>query len=307
MAVYEKFYGFRAAPFSTNPDPQFLFLSPRHREALVGLMYAVCDAKGVAVLVGEVGTGKTTIVHALLTQLGKRVRSALLFNPSLSRQDLYLHLLAEFGLPPERSVLGSIRALQRFLLEHFEAGVRVVVVIDEAHAAAPDALEEIRLLSNFETSQSKLLQLLLVGQPELLERSAMRRLRQLRQRVALRFDLAPLQFQETIQYVRARLAVAGVRRDIFKPDAYVSLQRFSGGLPRGINILCDNALLSGYARDEQHIGRKLISRAAHDLGLSPFSRVSLWARLRARYHEPTDGHGLRGAAEIALRPLQVCK
>lgn len=307
MAVYDGFYGFRAAPFSINPDPQFLFLSPRHREALAGLMYAVSDAKGFAVLVGEVGTGKTTLVHALLTQLGNRARSALLFNPSLSRHDLYQHLLAEFGLPPERSVFSCIRALQKFLLQQFEAGVRVVVVIDEAHALAPDALEEIRLLSNFETSQSKLLQLLLVGQPELMQRYAMRHMRQLRQRMALRFELTPLDFQETIQYVRARLAVAGVVRDLFRPDAYVTLYRFSGGLPRLVNILCDNALLAGFARDQPHIDRKLIMHAARDLGLSSRTRVPLWTRLRASYDGPSPPYGLHAVTQVALRPSETPK
>jgi general secretion pathway protein A len=209
MAVYDAFYGFRASPFSLSPDRRFLFLSPRHREALAGLLYVIREAKGFAVLTGEVGTGKTTIVHALLTQLGSHARSALLFNSGLSRQELYPHLLAEFGLPPEPLGLGSIRALQKFLLQQFEAGARVVVVIDEAHALAADALEEIRLLSNFETSETKLLQVLLVGHPELLQQSAMRHMRQLRQRVALRFELAPLRFQETIQYVRTGIDVAG--------------------------------------------------------------------------------------------------
>jgi general secretion pathway protein A len=156
MAVYDSFYKFRASPFTLNPDPRFLFLSRGHREALAGLMYAVRDGRGFAVLTGEVGTGKTTLVHALLTQLGDGARSALLFNPGLARRDLYLHLLAEFGLPPERSVPACVRALQGLLLEQFRAGIRVVVIIDEAHALSTEILEEVRLLSNFETSQSKL-------------------------------------------------------------------------------------------------------------------------------------------------------
>lgn len=307
MAVYDAFYGLRTSPFSLSPNPQFLFLSPRHREALAGLLYVIRDAKGFAVLTGEVGTGKTTIVHALLTQLGGHARSAVLFNPNLLRQDLYAHLLAEFGLPPERSGLGALRALQKFLLQQFEAGVRVVVVIDEAHALAPDVLEEIRLLSNFETSECKLLQVLLVGQPELLRRSAMRHMRQLRQRVALRFELAPLQFQETIQYVRARLEVAGAAHDIFLPGAYAALYRFSGGLPRLINILSDNALLSGYARDEPHIGRTRVYDAARDLGLSPLKRLPVWTRIAARYHERVQGYTLRTVAAAALHPLRIIK
>ena len=228
MALYEAFYGLARAPFSLNPDPTFLFPSRHHREALAGLYYAISDAKGFAVLTGEVGTGKTTIVHALLDQLGTTARSALVFNPGFGQHDLYLHLLAEFRLPPEPSVMACIRSLQRFLIEQFEAEVPVVVVIDEAHALSATLLEEVRLLSNFETSRRKLLQVLLVGQPELLERLRLPELRQLRQRVALRFDLPPLSFAETVEYV-AR-APGGRRRraepvQARRPGGAAALQR----------------------------------------------------------------------------------
>jgi general secretion pathway protein A len=156
MALYDQFYGFRVSPFTLNPDPRFLFLSRHHREALAGLLHAVSECKGFAVLAGEVGTGKTTLVHALLTELGEGARSALLFNPGVSRTELYLHLLNEFRLPPQDTVLACMRTLQTFLLEQFGSGVRVVVILDEAHALSPEILEEVRLLSNFETSQSKL-------------------------------------------------------------------------------------------------------------------------------------------------------
>jgi general secretion pathway protein A len=288
MAVYESFYEFRAAPFSLNPDPRFLFPSCQHREALAGLIYAVRDGKGFAVLTGEVGTGKTLLVHALLTELGDRVRSALVFNPHLSRRDLYLHLLAEFRLPPQGSTLACVRALQNLLLEQFEAGVRVAVIIDEAHALSAEVLEEVRLLSNFETPRDKLLQVLLIGQPELLERLRCPALRQLRQRIALRFTLEPFEFPETVAYVRSRLATAGGSPSLFLPEAYTTLYRFSGGLPRLINVLCDHALLRGFARDETPIGSALVYRAAADLGLRPLVRFGPWQRLRNRRHLRTD-------------------
>jgi general secretion pathway protein A len=288
MALYEAFYGLARAPFSSNPDPSFLFPSPHHREALAGLCYTVSDGKGFAVLTGEVGTGKTTIVHALFDQLGAATRSALVFNPNISRQDLYFHLLAEFRLPLEPSVAGCVRSLQRFLIEQFEAEIPVVLVIDEAHALSDALLEEVRLLSNFETSRRKLLQILLVGQPELLERLGRPELRQLRQRIALRFDLPPLCFAETVAYVRMRLAAAGARSPLFERGALAALQRYSGGFPRLINILCDNALLTGFNREHLMIGRQLIELAARDLALDPIARVGLWERLKLRYRRAPE-------------------
>jgi len=306
MAVYNAFYGFRTAPFRVSPDPQFLFLTPRHREAFAGLVYAVSDAKGFAMLTGEVGTGKTTLVHAVLKQLGDRARSALVFNPNLSRRDLYRHLLAEFHLPPGQSIVEHARVLQEFLLGQFREGGRVVVVIDEAHGLSDEILEEIRLLSNFETAQSKLLQVLLIGQPELSKRLEQPGLRQLRQRLAFRFDLLPLSFVETVAYVRLRLATAGGVKDLFTPRACVALYRFSGGVPRLINILCDTALVSGYARDETQIDGHLVRAAARDLKLPPLRRASLRDRLRARF-DRTDAEEKLEKSKVALRSLELSK
>ena len=307
MAVYDSFYGFRATPFRVAPDPEFLFLTRRHREALASLVYAVADGKGFAMLTGEVGTGKTTLVHAVLTQLGDAVRSALVLNPHLSRRDLYQHLLTEFRLQPGRSIVEHNRILQAFLLEQFRAGVRVVVVIDEAHGLSTEVLEEIRLLSNFETAQAKLLQVLLVGQPELVARLGQADLRQLRQRLAFRLQLTPLSFAETVAYVRARLATAGGVHDLFSPRACVVLYRFSGGVPRLINILCDNALISGFARDQERIGGRLMRNAARDLGLPVLNRASMWDRLRVRFDGNRVAENLAPAASVALRRLGLSK
>lgn len=307
MALYDSFYAFRESPFSLSPDPRFVYLSRQHREALAGLLYAICDAKGFALLTGEVGTGKTTLVHTLLTQLGDRVCSAVAFNPGMSRRGLYQHLLAEFRLPPEHSFLEATRALHMFLLAQLSEGRRVVVVIDEAHALSRELLEEIRLLTNFETSRAKLLQVLLVGQPELVEQLQRSELRQLRQRVALRFELTAFDFAETIRYVRSRLASAGRTEDLFTPRAYAALYRFSGGLPRVINVLCDNALLSGFARDQPDIDHRTIQRAAQDLCLSPQRRLGLWQRVRTRHYMQLDGHPLDSLREIALPPLEFSR
>jgi general secretion pathway protein A len=289
MAIYDEFFGFRTAPFALSPDPRFLFLSRRHREALAGLLYAVEDGKGFTVLTGEVGTGKTTLVHALLNELGDKARTAFVFNPTLNRNDLYLHLLAEFHLPARDSILACSRTLQAFLLEQFQTKVRVVVVLDEAHSLSDEILEEVRLLSNFETSQSKLLHVLLIGQPELRTRLEQHSLRQLRQRIALRFELPPFDFDETIEYVHWRLRRAGARTPIFASAAYPPLYRYSGGMPRLINILSDNALLTGFARDVRTVGPDLIRLAARDLALPALGSVSIWQRLFGQHRRQVNG------------------
>ena len=307
MALYNEFYGLRDSPFTLNPDPRFLFLSRRHREALAGLVHAVDEGKGFAVLAGEVGTGKTTLIHALLTELGDRARSALIFNPGVSRYDLYVHLLSEFRLPPHDSVLACIRSLQAFLLEQFEAGMRVVVILDEAHALSPEILEEVRLLSNFETSQSKLLQVLLAGQPELTERLRTPGLRQLRQRIALRLELAPLAFEETVAYIRSRVAAVGGPADLFQPGAYEHIYRLSGGIPRLINVLCDNALLTGFARDHEQVSGELVRVAGEDLDLQPVVRLGLWQRWRGPHRRPAAFDGAGDIENQGFRVLEVAK
>lgn len=295
MAIYDDFYGFETAPFVLSPDPRFLFLSKQHREALAGLVYAVQDGKGFTVLTGEVGTGKTTLVHSLLSALGPaQIRTALVFNPSLSRDDLYAHLLAELSLPPEASILAASRALQAFLLKQFQEKVRVVVVLDEAHGLSEEILEEVRLLSNFETSQSKLLHVLLIGQPELKARLEQHSLRQLRQRIALRLELAPFNFEETVAYIRWRIHCAGGTADVFEPRAYPLLFAFTGGSPRLINTLADNALVTGFARTARAVGPAIVRSAARDLDLQPVSHVGLWERWFGTHRRAQNGNGARG-------------
>jgi len=307
MAVYDSFYGFVAPPFSLNPDPRFLFLSQQHREALAGLMYAVSDAKGFAVLIGEIGTGKTTLVHTLLSEFGKRAKSAFVFNPGMSRRDLYRYLLAEFRLEAQPSIEAATRKLREFLLEQFRDGQRVVVVMDEAHALSVELLEEVRLLCNFETSQAKLIQVLLVGQPELAERLAQPALRQLRQRVAVRLELRPFTFGETIDYVSSRLQTAGRAERLFTEGGLASLYRYSGGSPRLINVLCDTALLSGFAHDQPHIDSRMIRRAARSLMLPPLERASIRQRLLARYRRRTESPALAAVTQMGLRQVGTVK
>lgn len=294
MAIYDQFYGFETAPFVLSPDPRFLFLSKQHREALAGLVYAVQDGKGFTVLTGEVGTGKTTLVHSLLSALGPaQIRTALVFNPSLSREDLYAHLLAELNLPHEGSILAASRALQAFLLKQFQEKVRVVVVLDEAHGLSEEILEEVRLLSNFETSQSKLLHVLLIGQPELKTRLEQHSLRQLRQRIALRLELAPFDFEETVAYIRWRIHCAGGNGDVFEPGAYPLLYAFTGGSPRLLNTLADNALVTGFARTAHAVSPAIVRSAARDLDLRPVSHVSLWERWFGTHRRSHNGSGPR--------------
>jgi general secretion pathway protein A len=300
MAAYDAFYGFRQSPFAVSPDPRFLWLSPQHREALTGMMYAVADRKGFVVLTGEVGTGKTTLVHALLSELRARAKTAVVFNPTLTHADLYQELLSEFQLPPQSTVAASVRVLQAFLLRQFHHGTPVVVILDEAHMLTHEVLEGVRLLSNFETPQAKLLLVLLVGQTELADRLQQPALRQLRQRVSLWLQLSALSFPELITYVRARLAVAGRDDEIFTRHAYPAVYRFTGGLPRLINTLCDNAMLVALARDRERVGRGIVRRAAQRLALPAIARVGLWQRLRAAMRPPEEVYSLGTVTEVGL-------
>jgi len=307
MAVYDSFYGLRASPFTISPDPAFLFLSRTHREALAGLIYAICERKGFALLAGEVGTGKTTLVHSILSQLGDRVRSAFIYNPHLAREELYQELLSDFGLPATPTVRTAVHALQRYLLEQFRAGRPVVLILDEAHVLSDETIEELRVLSNFETPSAKLLQIVLVGQPELLERVNTHRLRALRQRITVRLELRPLSLEESIAYVRTRLERAGRRGELFTPRAQVALYEYTRGLPRALNTLADNALLVGLARNQASVDAPLVHAAADNLGVKRIVRVNLFRRLRRRAvtdSEDTEMATMNEFIEQLLEPVR---
>jgi type II secretory pathway predicted ATPase ExeA len=278
--LYQTHFGLREAPFNITPDPSFLYLSASHREGLAQLSYGIRARKGFVVLTGEVGTGKTTLIHALLNDLNGSTQTALIFSTIVSPADLLRSVCEEFGLVEPKRPLKEIHdylvSLNEFLLESYRKGENCALIIDEAQNLSAEVLESIRLLSNFETSKDKLLQILLVGQPELAVRLNSPELRQLKQRVMLRHHLRALSLQECCEYVSNRLKVAGGDKSIFTPNALESIHSYSGGIPRIVNVLCDNALLTGYALGRKEIDTGIIREAAEDLNIT----VNTEARLR---------------------------
>ncbi len=267
--MYNEYYGLIRAPFEMLPDPSFLYLGETHREGLATLVYAVNSGKGFVMLTGEVGTGKTTLVHALLGQLDSKTNSAFLFNPKLDPLGFFRMLFEELGVGPARASKAEyLLALNEYLIKKLAANERVLLIIDEAQNLSIEMLEEIRLLSNLETPTSKLIQIMLVGQPELQTLIDRPELRQLRQRIALRHHLRPFNEVEVAEYVGHRLSKAGYTGSgIFKKRALKELFRVTEGTPRLINNICDGALLLGYARQERVLGPNAIREVAHDLGL----------------------------------------
>lgn len=265
--MYTAFYGLREKPFSLSPDPRFLYLAGSHREALAHLLYGIEEGEGFISVTGEVGTGKTTLCRTLLERLDGDTELAFLFNPSRTALELLQSICAEFGLPAEglgrRSLMTQLDA---FLVQQKRQGRRVLLIIDEAQTLSENTLEQVRLLSNLETSREKLIQILLLGQPELDRKLDGRGLRQLRQRISVRWKLEPLAAQETHAYVRHRLSVAaGVPKDLFSEAALREVHRRTGGIPRLINQLCDRALLAGYAARAAQIRPALIRAAAREI------------------------------------------
>lgn len=267
--MYAEYYGFARSPFEMTPDPSFLYLGEAHREGLATLVYAVNSGKGFVMLTGEVGTGKTTLLHALLQQLDSTTNSAFIFNPRLDPMGFFRVLFEELDIgPPCETKAEYLLALNHYLIQKMAANERVLLIVDEAQNLSTEMLEEIRLLSNLETPTSKLIQIMLVGQPELKDLVDQPELRQLRQRIALRHHLRPFNEGEVVEYVKERLAKAGYTgRGIFKKKTLRELYRITGGTPRLINNICDGTLLLGYAREESVLGPEAVREVANDLGL----------------------------------------
>jgi general secretion pathway protein A len=258
--MYLDFYGFREKPFNLTPDPRFVFLSKNHREAFAHLLYGINNRAGFIALTGEVGSGKTTVLRALLSQLdGDHHRTALIFNPCLSPPELLQSITREFGIPTCTSHSASLlEALNLFLLQQNAAGRTVVLVIDEAQNLEAAVLEQVRLISNLETDREKLIQIVLSGQPEFAHLLKREEMRQLSQRITVRYHLQPMDFQDTVDYINHRLEVAGGRGGvIFSRWALKRIYRYSRGLPRLINAACDRMLLAGYARDTARISFRI--------------------------------------------------
>jgi general secretion pathway protein A len=265
--MYEEFYGFKESPFNITPDPRFLFFSQRHREAFDHLLFGVTQRKGFIQLTGEVGAGKTTLCRALLEELGSEFKTALILNPCLDSLQLLRSILHELGIGEVGSDrLRCLEILNRYLLTQLEEGNDVVLVIDEAQDLADELLEEVRLLSNLETDQRKLLQIVLIGQPELREKLKQRKLRQLYQRITVRYHLNPLNLEETVHYIHHRLQVAGGgSRPSFSRWALFRVHRYTRGIPRLINAVCDKVLLCGYVQSTDQLRGRHVRRAIREL------------------------------------------
>ncbi len=271
--MYTGFYGLREKPFSLAPDPRYLFLSASHREALAHLLYGIEEGEGFIEVIGQVGTGKTTLCRTLLGRIGQDAEIAYIFNPSPSELELLSAINREFGLPTSvRTRTELLESLNQFLLEKNAAGRRVLLVIDEAQNLDPAVLEQVRLLSNLETDRAKLLQIVLIGQPELEENLARSDLRQLRQRITVRWNLRALSRGEVGEYLEHRLRVAGsADPQIFTSRAVRAITRVSRGIPRLINAVADRALLAGYSQGARQIDAKLVRRAARELPAAELS------------------------------------
>lgn len=280
--MYTSFFGLNEKPFAITPDPRYLFMSERHGEALAHLVYGVTESGGFVQLTGEVGTGKTTLVRTLLqNKLPNNADVAVVLNPRLSVLEFLeticeeLHILA----PENRgSVKALVDSLNRQLLKAHAEGRRVILVVDEAQNLSRDVLEQVRLLTNLETAKQKLLQIILIGQPELRELLARDDLRQLAQRITGRYHLEPLSRDETAQYVEHRLRVAGALGEVFESAAKREVYRLTKGVPRLINVICDRALLGAYSKETRHVNRRLVRRAAAEIEGIPYTSPLLrWA------------------------------
>ena len=285
--MYLKFFGLSEAPFSITPDPAFVYLSPEHRDALAHLLYGVGQggAGGFVQLTGEVGTGKTTLCRCLLEQIPETTHVALVLNPLMTPRELLATICEELGIETEGisdSNKAMVDALNVCLLQHHGRGHRVVVVIDEAQNLSPEALEQVRLLTNLETPKEKLLQMVLLGQPELRQLLQRQNLRQLSQRITARYHLKPLSLEETRAYVRHRMMVAGAQRSPFSRSALRALYQRSGGVPRLINIIADRALVSAYARESGRVSSRMVQAAANEVQPSETRvRSNIWPGLIA--------------------------
>lgn len=265
--MYCKYYGLKERPFNVTSDPSFFFSSQEHKEALSHLLYGVSQRKGILVVTGEIGTGKTTLCRYFLRQLGKNVKTAFILNPNFSEIQLLEAIVNDFGIKTRiKTKLGLIAEFNKFLLLEAKLNNNVVLIIDEAQNLKLNQLEQVRLLSNLETEKDKLIQIILVGQPELNRKLNLYELRQLRQRIMVRYDIRPLTRNELKEYINHRLAIAGAtERVLFTDEAIEAVSLFSGGTPRLINIICDRALLAGFVAQTDIIDGQIIQKCLGEL------------------------------------------
>jgi type II secretory pathway predicted ATPase ExeA len=274
--MYKSYFGLKENPFNVNPDPRYLYLTKQIEEALTGLMYGIQTRKGFITLTGEVGTGKTTLVNRLLDWLRqRRTRTAFLFNSRMNTSHLFDFILAEFEIVCEsRTKSQQLMKLNQWLLERYRAGETAVLIIDEAQNLSYPVLEEIRMLTNLETSTEKLLQIVLSGQPELEEKLKLPQLRQLKQRITLRCKTAPLTKEQTHAYIAERLRIAGTTGEqIFSPEAMDTVHMYSLGIPRVVNLLCEHALINTYVEQERVVSPKIVEDIAREFQLDEIEPI----------------------------------
>jgi len=302
--MYLSFYGLREAPFAPTPDPKFLFQSPRHREALAQLIYGVRERKGFIVLTGEIGTGKTTLLRTLLERLDATTPVAYVHNSALDIEGLLEYILQDWGVKSVAQTHAQrLFELNEFLIDQHKKGSSPVLVIDEAQNLSVPTLEAVRLLSNFETTSQKLMQILLVGQPELRDKLNLPELRQLKQRVGLRCHIAALSPEETRQYIRHRLRIAGATdAGIFSDAAIQKISDYSQGTPRVINIVCDHCLLSGYADSKRRIDAGIVQEAVEYLEEGERRE---WKTRRSVSLVPSNGALWAARAGVALLVVMI--
>src|SRR5437660_3772823 len=268
--MYKEFFGLRANPFNVNPDPRYLFLTRHTEEALACLTYGIQSRKGFVLLTGEVGTGKTTLINKLLEWLRmQQVATAFIFNSRMNVPQFVDYMMADFGIPCDSKAKSQILLrLYNWLLDRYRAGETAVLIVDEAQNLSDEVLEEIRMMTNLETFTEKLLQIVLVGQPEMEQKLKQPHLRQLRQRLTLRAKSHPLTLDETKAYVQQRLRIAGSNgQQIFEPEALVSIHHYASGIPRVINLLCEHCLVSAFVDQQKIIGPTVVDGVARDFDL----------------------------------------
>lgn len=264
--MYEKFYGFSEKPFNTTPDSKFFFPSSKHSEALNSLIYAINERRGFVVITGEIGAGKTTVSRALLNRLQLNTRVAIITNTHLTCKELIAEILEELEVDYKPGTKQKLLSqLNRHLIKQLEQDINVVLIIDEAQNLSSKVLEEVRMLSNLETEKEKLIQIILIGQPQLREKLAQSRLEQFKQRIALYYHIPALTHSETSEYIAHRLKLVSSNGvDFFTPSAIDTIYVHSGGIPRVVNLICDSALLSGYIYESKNIDEKLVNEVVRE-------------------------------------------
>lgn len=306
--MYKEFYGLRANPFNVNPDPRYLFLTRHTEEALACLTYGIQSRKGFVLLTGEVGTGKTTLINKLLEWLRlQQVATAFVFNSRLNVPQFLDYMMADFGIPCDSRAKSQILLrLYNWLLDRYRAGETAVLIVDESQNLSEEVLEEIRMLTNLETFTEKLLQIIVVGQPELEQKLKQPQLRQLRQRLTLRARTYPFTLEETSAYIQQRLRVAGSDgQQIFDPEAVAAIHRYATGIPRLINLLCEHCLVSGFVDQQKVIGQTVVETVARDFELGDYNSTGGMGVPRAPETAKLDlMEALRSLATLADRLRQ---